>query len=109
MESDDLKWDPPAKRKPKLEKVAEKAFVKWCRENGVKQKKLIDLGASAFPDRTILLGGGKIACIEFKKVNGRDQPGQQRTADDLRDLGVPVLRTESLAEAVKWTLQLLNR
>lgn len=106
MESDDLDWERPIKRRTKKEHTVEKAFVKWCRENGITQMKLQDLGSSGYPDRTVFLGSGRTACIEFKKPKGKDQPRQVFVHQSLTTLGIPVLKTSCIKEAISWVLSL---
>jgi len=105
MESDDLNWVLPARKRVKREKTIEQAFVRWCKREGIVQKKLADLGGSGFPDRTVFLGGGRIVCIEFKRPRGgRDQPGQKPVQQQLTDLGVPILKPNKLEDAIQWVL-----
>lgn len=94
---------------PKLESSAERAFTSWVKtELGLKSRKLVDQGESGFPDRTIILPGGRIACVEFKSETGRLRPGQVRRIAELQGLSVPVLVTSNLQEAKQWLLQQLR-
>lgn len=90
---------------PKLESSTERDFRDWCKSIGLKARKLRDVGEEGFPDRSIILPGGILVCIEFKKAKtGRLRPSQVRRIAELRALGVPVLVTSSLQEAKQWLL-----
>jgi hypothetical protein len=92
----------------RLESGIEKAFVQWCKDMGFKQRKLQDLGKQGYPDRTIYRGDGRTGCIEFKKPGGKPSPLQTRTAQQLCNLGIPVLITDDLETAKQWTRNLLS-
>lgn len=104
MESDDLNWVLPAKKRKKSEKTIELAFVRWCQQQNIMQMKLADLGKPGFPDRTVFLGGGRIVCIEFKKPGGRSQPRQEYVQGQLADHGIPTIKTDKLEDAIQWVL-----
>lgn len=88
------------------EGTIERSFVKWCRsELGLRARKLIDAGGTSWPDRTIVLPGGRIVCIEFKAPDGTTSSGQDRRIEELRLLGVPVLVTSDKEEAKRWLLE----
>jgi hypothetical protein len=94
---------------PKLESSAERAFRDWVKKDlGLKARKLVDQGEDSFPDRTIILPGGRIVCIEWKSETGRLRPGQVRRIAELQGLSVPVLVTSNLQEAKQWLLQQLQ-
>jgi hypothetical protein len=94
---------------PKLESSIERAFRDWVkRDLGLKARKLVDQGEEGFPDRTIILPGGRIVCVEFKSETGHLRPGQARRIAELQGLSVPVLVTSNLREAKQWTLQQLQ-
>lgn len=91
------------------EKRIESSFVTWCKENlGLKVRKLKDMGEQGFPDRSIILPGGRIACIEFKSPTGDLEPSQKIRIPELQALGVPVLVTSDKKEAIEWLLNLMN-
>ena len=81
------------------EKRVEAAFAKWGREQGLFVLKLAAQGVTGFPDRTVILPGGKLICIEFKSPTGKTSKVQDQRIAALRALGVPVLVTSVLAEA----------
>lgn len=81
------------------EKRVEAAFAKWGREQGLFVLKLAAQGVTGFPDRTIIIPGGRLVCIEFKSPTGKTSKVQDQRIAALRTLGVPVLVTSVLAEA----------
>jgi hypothetical protein len=90
------------------ERRVEDAFVEWClKTHGLKARKLKDAGNNSWPDRTIILPGGRVACIEFKSYRGRLSPGQEKRIAELKTLGVRVLVTDGLEKAKQWLEQIL--
>lgn len=81
------------------EKRVESAFAKWCRDSGMFCLKLSAQGVTGFPDRSVILPGGKLVCVEFKSPTGKTSKVQDQRISALRLLGVPVLVTSVLAEA----------
>jgi len=81
------------------ERAIEDAFVRWCKKHGLKARKLRELKANGFPDRSIFIGSGMMICIEFKSPAGKLDDAQVRCIKELREDGVPVLVTSSLEEA----------
>lgn len=81
------------------EKRVEAAFAKWGREQGLFVLKLSAQGVTGFPDRTVILPGGRLLCIEFKSPTGKTSKVQDQRIAALRALGVPVLVTSDLTEA----------
>lgn len=81
------------------EKRVEAAFAKWGREQGLFVLKLAAQGVTGFPDRTVILPGGRLLCIEFKSPTGKTSKVQDQRIAALRALGVPVLVTSDLTEA----------
>ena len=77
----------------------EKAFCAWCRSQGFKALKLSLNGRRGFPDRTILLGNGKIVCVELKAPGGQASAHQSNWLTTLRKYGIPCLLTDSLDDA----------
>lgn len=84
------------------ERAIEDAFVRWCKKNGLKARKLRELKRNGFPDRSIFIGSGMMICIEFKSPVGKLDDAQVRCIKELREDGVPVLVTSSLEEAKKF-------
>lgn len=88
------------------EKSIESAFVDWCMStHGLTARKLREEKRNGFPDRSIILPGGRIVCIEFKAPNGSLSPIQRIRIEELRSLDVPVLVTSDLKEAKEWLLE----
>lgn len=87
------------------ETSVEKAFVRWCKQVGVPQKKLQD--GSGWPDRTIFLGQGRFTCIEFKTARRKGvlSPTQQKCHQEMAERGDSVLVTSDLNEAISWVLE----
>lgn len=83
-----------------IEKRAESGFAKWCKTNGIFCLKLAAISMSGFPDRTVLLPGGTMVCIEFKSPTGKTTKVQDQRIAALRALGFDVLVTSSKQEAV---------
>jgi hypothetical protein len=90
------------------EKRVEAGFAKWCREQGLFCLKLQAHGVVGFPDRSIILPGGTLACIEFKSPTGKTSKVQDQRIAALRALGVPVLVTSDKKEAIEWLLNIMN-
>lgn len=90
------------------EKRIEAGFAKWCRDQGLFCLKLAAQGMVGFPDRSIILPGGTLACIEFKSPTGKTSKVQDLRIAALRALGVPVLVTSDKKEAIEWLLNIMN-
>lgn len=82
------------------EKRVEAGFARWCREQGLFCLKLAAISMSGFPDRTVLLPGGTMVCIEFKSPTGKTSKVQDQRIAALRALGFPVLVTSDKQEAI---------
>lgn len=88
------------------ERSIEKSFVDWCMAaHGITARKLQEDRCNGFPDRSVILPGGRLACIEFKSPRGSLSPIQKIRIEELRLLGVPVLVTSDLKEAKAWLLE----
>jgi hypothetical protein len=86
----------------------ENNFAKWCRESGLFCLKLSALAVAGFPDRTVILPGGRLACVEFKSDKGKTSPVQDQRIAALRRLDVPVLVTSDANEAKEFIKGLIN-
>lgn len=84
------------------ERAIEDAFVRWCKKNGLKARKLRELKRNGFPDRSIFIGSGMMICIEFKSPAGVLDSAQLKCINELHEKGIPVLVTSSLEEAKKF-------
>jgi hypothetical protein len=86
----------------------ENNFVRWCGDTGLFCLKLAGVNASGFPDRTVILPGGRLVCVEFKSERGRTTPVQDLRIATLRKLGVPVLVTSDAEEAKEFVRTCIN-
>ena len=90
------------------ENSTETAFVRWCKEkHQIKARKLLEQKSNGFPDRSIILPGGRLVCIEFKSPTGDLRPAQKLCIKELRNLDIPVLVMSDLEEAKAWLLEQL--
>ncbi len=87
------------------EKRIEQRFSSWCRDQGLFCLKLQANGVVGFPDRTVLLPGGRCIFIEFKSPDGKLRATQAARIDALRRLGHSVLVTHEFNEAVEFVKQ----
>ena len=69
------------------EKEIEKRFRLWAESQGGRSLKLHLMSLIGFPDRTVLMPGGVIAFMEFKKPGGVESPQQQWWIEQLLGLG----------------------
>ena len=90
------------------EKRVEARFARWCREQGIFALKLAAQGVTGFPDRSVILPGGKLICIEFKSPTGKTSKVQDQRIAALRALGVPVLVTSDYNEAREFVKGFIN-
>lgn len=65
----------------------EKPFVDYVASHGCIAFKLIILNKRGFPDRTVLVRGGKIFFVEFKRENKEPDPLQIKVKNILVKLG----------------------
>jgi hypothetical protein len=91
------------------EKTDEAAFRKWCKLRGWMCLKLKLVAGRGFPDRTILMSGGRVVFIEFKTPNGEISPHQHWWIGVLEKLGFPITVVASDEEAKQFCLSLLSR
>lgn len=88
------------------ERSIEKSFVDWCKNtHKLVARKLREEKRNGFPDRSVILPGGRIVCIEFKAPKGDLDSAQITRIAELRADGVPVLVTSDLKEAKAWLLE----
>lgn len=87
----------------KKEAVEEQKFYKYIMENFTADEMIIEkVTMTDWPDRLVVLAGGKIAFFEFKRVGeGRLSTGQSSVIDRLKLLGIPVYVVYTAEEAVK--------
>ncbi len=85
-----------------LEKVAERAFVKWIKEETADETRKFK-AARDDPDQQVLCAGGRTFFIEFKRIGGKPpRRGQLRRAKELTDLGFVVLFLFTCDEAIEY-------
>lgn len=101
-------FENPPKPPVRKESTLERAFIKWCSQVGLRQKKLAINGERSYPDRTVFLGSGRICCIELKAPKGKPTEGQLRCKEWLEEEGIPVLISNNLEEIIEWVLFLKN-
>ena len=73
-----------------LEKLIERKLVTIVKREGGVCPKFTSPGSAGWPDRLILLPGGKVAFAELKAPQGRLSPIQVQRHVQLRDLGFSV-------------------
>lgn len=83
-----------------LEKDLERRFVAAAKGAGYDAEKLVAAGKRGWPDRTVLMPGGKVLFFELKTPKGKTSKQQDSTHDRLRSLGFDVFVVDSLAEAL---------
>lgn len=72
------------------ENAVENYLVSGVKAKGGECAKLVDLGRIGFPDRTVLMPGGKVVFIEAKTTDGVLKSWQKRYHVMLKDLGFRV-------------------
>ena len=70
-----------------LEKFIEQKLVGLVRREGGLCPKFVSPGSDGWPDRIVLMPGGKLAFVELKAPQGRLRPIQVQRHAQLRDLG----------------------
>lgn len=94
-------------RRKESKKEAE--FSLWIQGLGFEALKLRIEGDDGFPDRTVLLSGGRSWFVEWKRgPSDKLRPRQRFWKRRLESLGHFVLVTHSLAEAKASFLEFLN-
>jgi hypothetical protein len=72
---------------PPLEKTIEARFVKEAKKLGCMVRKLNGMGARDWPDRLVLIPGGAVVLIEFKRPGAELRLSQMDFQDDARAIG----------------------
>lgn len=93
----------PVVRK-KRERTVERRFCLLCKQHGLMQRKLQDLGNRAYPDRTVYLGDGRTCCVELKRPGEKPSKEQLGLHEELRSLGIPVGWFDNADKAIEWVL-----
>ena len=73
-----------------LERFIEQKLVARVKREGGLCPKFVSPGSDGWPDRLVLMPGGKIAFVELKAPQGRLRPIQVQRHAQLRDLGFSV-------------------
>ena len=90
-----------------LEKFIEKKLVARIKREGGLCPKFVSPGSDGWPDRIVLMPGGRIAFVELKAPQGRLRPIQVQRHAQLRDLGFIVYVVND-ADQIPEVLELLR-
>lgn len=92
-----------------LEKEIERKLVDLVKKYGGRCEKLVNVGFSGFPDRTLLFPRGKIVFVETKRPKGgRYSALQDKWRDWLISLGFPYYRIKDVEDLKFFELLLLD-
>ena len=92
-----------------LEKEIESKLLALVKRHGGRCEKLFNLSFSGFPDRTILLPGGRIMFVETKRPKGgRYSALQNKWRDWLTALGFQYYRIKDKEQLANFELILLD-
>lgn len=92
-----------------LEKEIEKKLVDIVKKYGGRCEKLVNAGFAGFPDRSVLLPGGKIIFVETKRPKGgRYSALQDKWRDWLHALGFAYYRIKDVEQLKTFELVLLD-
>ena len=92
-----------------LEKEIERKLVDLVKKHGGRCEKLVNAGFAGFPDRSVLLPGGKIIFVETKRPKGgRYSALQDKWRDWLIALGFSYYRVKDLEQLWLFEMMLLN-
>lgn len=94
--------------KPPLEKTIEQAFVRKAKALGCKCRKLNGLGNRDWPDQLVLIPGGQVLLIEFKRPGEKLRPSQQFWHDSVRHLGFQPYVFDNWQEPISLIQELLK-
>lgn len=83
-----------------LEKDLERRFVAAAKDLGCDAEKLVAAGKRGWPDRTVLMPGGKVLFFELKTPKGKTSRQQDLIHCKLRSLGFDVFVVDNLDEAL---------
>ena len=73
-----------------LERFIEQKLVARVKREGGLCPKFVSPGSDGWPDRLVLMPGGRLAFVELKAPQGRLRPIQVQRHAQLRDLGFSV-------------------
>ena len=92
-----------------LEKEIERKLVNLVKEYGGRCEKLVNVGFSGFPDRSLLFPGGRIIFVETKRPKGgRYSALQDKWRDWLIALGYSYYRIKDVEQLAAFELILLD-
>ena len=86
------------------ESTVEAAFVRQLRARGLTVVKLNLTGRRGWPDRLVLLPGGRVVFVELKRRGERARQLQEHVHAELRALGFAVQTFDDAAAAVAWVV-----
>ena len=89
------------------ESAIERRLTKWVEDQGGRCLKL-GIGIKGFPDRAVILPGGRILFIEMKRKGGRVAPLQRYWQKTLRELRFVSEIAFSFDEAVEIIKEVQN-
>ena len=81
-----------------LERFIEQKLVARVRREGGLCPKFVSPGSDGWPDRLVLMPGGKIAFVELKATGVKPRPLQLQRHAQLRDLGFSVFVVDDPAQ-----------
>lgn len=84
----------------------ERAFVAWCNSIDIQAPKLTSV-MRGWPDRTVLIPGGRPAFIEFKAPGEKPSKHQLDWIEHLRHLGYSATWVDNLNDAKAYIEELL--
>lgn len=101
------------KKQEKSEEISESeieaAFMKWVStQKRLEAVKLVQLYQRGFLDRTILIEGGRVAFIEFKKLGKTLSQTQKKWPIIFKRLGIPFFVCDKIGQAERICEQLLE-
>ena len=81
-----------------LERFIEQKLVARIKREGGLCPKFVSPGSDGWPDRLVLMPGGKIAFVELKATGEKPRPLQLQRHAQLRDLGFSVFVVDDPAQ-----------
>jgi hypothetical protein len=92
----------------RLERDVERNFMRWCNARGLLAVKLGVLKRAGFPDRMVLLPGGRAIFVELKRPGEDASPLQKSVHRRLRDLGFDVFVCDESVKAIAAVLRAIR-